>query len=233
MFINKDGSILSLQWLKEENHLRSCSEGDVVFITKRISITNVFADVVYVAMEMSNENHENYVFNKSLEIYLCNRTTELSSETEGKDLKAFFKQKCSFRYTANNSNVKGRNASGTNGEILTHIFKFYKKSWNNISLAVRGIGVCARVYSIKLYYYYCEENIKEGIKFPKTMSPIEGWKNVEANCSINSSPANQRKNQSGLCGYDGTWKIKKNMGCVCNKGYYEPNSSNICTRKLA
>jgi hypothetical protein len=167
--------------------------------------------------------HEGQNFNKSLEISVCNGTTKPKS-----NVTKFFRQKCSPIYIAMNST-----ASAKDGETWTHIFTFRKNSSNIISLAVRGIGVCARVYSIKLYYYYCEENIKEGIKFPKTMSPIEGWKNVEANCSINSSPSNQRKNQSGLCGYNGTWKIEKDMGCVCNKGYYEPNSSNICTRKLA
>ena len=165
--------------------------------------------------------HEGDEFNKSLEISVCNGTA-----TPDSNITIFFRQKCSPMYIATNST-----ASARDGKRWTHIFTFRKNSSNIISLAVRGIGVCATVYSINLYYYYCKgEHFKDiNIKFPKTMSPVEGWKRVEANCPINnSSPSNH----SGFCGHNGEWKINKGVGCLCERGFEQKNSSKICTRKF-
>ena len=165
------------------------------------------------------------MFNNFLGIYLCNGTIKPLPSNE-----QVFLQKCSFEYAVNKSTTSARNA--TNWTEETNIFKFYKNTSNSIFLAVRGKSVCARVYDIKLYYYYCEERYLKNIKFPKTMSPAEGSKTVEANCSVNSSPSSQTGIQSGFCEHNGKWRIGTNMGCFCEKGFEQKSHKKICARKL-
>ncbi len=199
--------------------MESCSDkGDFTFITKQINIGDAFADVIYVAMETSFSPRSN---NSSLGIYLHNGPVQTNN------FKDFFLQNFSLIYTIENNTASTRNGSKWN-----HIFKFYKNGLNNITPAVRGIGVCARVYSIKVYYYYCGEKYFNGVKFPKTKSPSEGRKKVEANCSGNSSPSNQGRILSGFCRYNGTWDYSMDIGCFCEQGY-EQNSLMKCSRKLA
>ncbi len=198
--------------------MESCSEvGDSGFITKQISIGDVFADVIWVALETSFSGINNVNNSDSLEIYLHNGPVQTTN------LKDFFLQNFSLIYT-----VEDRTAR--NGKKWNYTFKFYKNGSNNIALAVRGIGVCARVYNIEVYYYYCGEKYFNGIKFPKTESPFEGRQNVEANCSVNSSPSNQGRILSGFCRYNGTWDYSMDIGCFCEQGY-EQNSLMKCTRK--
>lgn len=165
-------------------------------------------------------------YNISLGIYLYNGMAQ-PPVTNKPAFRNFFLQNFSLIYT-----VENNTASARNGVKWTHIFKFHKNYSNKIILAVKGVGVCARVYSMKVYYYYCGEKYFKGVRFPKTVSPFEGWKKVEANCSLNSSPSDQRKTMSGFCGHHGTWNISTRMGCFCKKGF-QHNSLKKCTRKLA
>ena len=211
-----------LKWTETENDsVGSCSaEGDFVFITKPISIGGAFADVIWVALETSfslsihGVNHSG-----SLGIYLHNGPAQTNH------LKDFFRQNFSRIYTLEDRTAR-------NGKKWNYIFKFSKDGSNNITLAVRGISVCSRVWSIKVYYYYCGEKYFNGVKFPKTKSPSEGRKKVEANCSVNSSPSNQGRILSGFCRYNGTWDYSMDIGCFCEQGY-EQNSLTKCSRKLA
>ncbi len=195
--------------------MESCNEvGDYGFMTKQISIGDVFADVIYVAME--TKFNIDIKYNRTLGIYLHNGPVQKTN------LKDFFLQNFSLINT-----VEARN-----GKKWKDIFKFYKNGSNTNTLAVRGIGVCARVYNIEVYYHYCGEKYFNGVKFPKTESPFEGRKKVEANCSVNSSPSNQGRILSGFCRYNGTWDYSRDIGCFCEQGY-EQNSLMKCTRKLA
>ncbi|XP_028394334.1 ephrin type-A receptor 7-like [Dendronephthya gigantea] len=127
-------------------------------------------------------------------------------------------------HTVNNSKAAERNGA----QSRTDIFKFRKNGLNNLILAVRGVGACARVYSMNVYYYYCEERDFNGFLLPNTTSPYEGWKRVEANCSADSSPPDQVRTLSGYCGYNGTWNIEKNLGCFCKEGL-EKNKLKECS----
>ena len=97
---------------------------------------------------------------------------------------------------------------------------------NSMILAVRGTSVCARVFAMKVYYYYCEEKNFKGVTFQKTASPYEGWKKVKANCLVNN-----RRTLNGFCRYNGTWNLTGDPKCFCKKGY-ELNSFKECTRKF-
>ena len=211
-----------LQWTIENGFLQTCSKkGDFVFYTKPINNKDESADVIYVSMETSFSTEKKY--NNSLGIYLYNGNVKLPDKNDL--FKKFFFANFSLIYT-----VKNDTASVKKGQSLFHTFKFYKNGSNSVILAVRGVGVCGRVHSMKVYYYYCEEKYFKGVRFPKTVSPFGGWKKVEAYCSVNSSTSDLTKKLNGFCGYDGTWNISKGMGCFCNKGL-ELNSSNECTRK--
>jgi hypothetical protein len=166
-------------------------------------------------------------YNNSLGIYLYNGMAQPPATEQKPAIRHFFLQNFSLIYI-----VKNSTASARNGVKWTHIFKFHKNYSNKIILAVKGVGVCARVYSMKVYYYYCGEKYFKGVRFPKTVSPFEGWKKVEANCSLNSSPSDQKKTMRGFCGHHGTWNISKGMGCFCKEGF-QHNSLKKCTRKLA
>ena len=204
--------------------METCStEGDFVFFTKQINIKDALANVIYVATEISFRMSSSY--NNSLRFYIYHGNTEIPTQN---DLKKKFFANFSLIFTAKNDTESGKKAQ----KRLFHAFKFHKNGSNNVILAVRGIGVCGRVHSMKVYYYYCEEKYFKGASFPKTASPIEGRKNVEAFCLGNSSTSNQRKKLNGFCGHNGIWNISKGMGCFCKKGL-ELNSLKECTRKLS
>ena len=193
-------------------------------MTEDIEIKDTFGEVIYVSMKTSfmmmtlNPN-------QSLEVYLYNGSTQASFH-DGLSKEMFF-QNFSKIYT-----VENRTAAKRNGSLWTHIFKFKKNGFKNLILGVRGVGVCARVYSMKVYYYFCEKRYFDSLRLPKTTSPYEGWKRVEANCSADSSPPDQVRTPSGYCGYNGTWSIEKNMGCFCKKGQ-EKNRLKKCSRKFS
>ncbi|CAB4021090.1 ephrin type-B receptor 1-B-like [Paramuricea clavata] len=208
--------------VEKDGYVESCSEGgNFGFITKQINIKDAFADVIYVAIETSFSTEN--IYNNSLGIYLYNGMAQPPATNQKPAIGHFFLQNFSLIYILKNST-----ASARNGVKWTHIFKFHKNYSSKIILAVKGVGVCARVYSMKVYYYYCGEKYSKGVRFPKTVSPFEGWKKVEANCSLNSSPSDQRKTTSGFCGHHGTWNISMGMGCFCKKGF-EQNSLKNCT----
>ena len=201
--------------------MESCSEGDSVFITKTINIPKTLADVIYISLETDLIfTRDNVSFNKILGIYFYNGTAKKPVQSDANSLKNFF-QNFSLIFTVQNST-----ASARNGTKWTHTFKIYRNEMNSMILAVRGTSVCARVFAIKVYHYYCEEKYFKGVTFQKTASPYEGWKKVKANCLVNN-----RRALNGFCSYNGTWNLTGDPKCFCKKGY-ELNSSKECTRKF-
>ncbi|XP_028413615.1 ephrin type-B receptor 1-B-like [Dendronephthya gigantea] len=153
----------------------------------------------------------NIDIDQSLEIYLYNGSSQPPDISKEMFFNFFFQiYPTEFPTLENNYRV---------------VAKFPKNGLNTLVLAVRAVGLCASVYSMKVYYYFCEEQYFNGFLIPKTTSPYEGWKRIEANCSGNFASPDQ---VIGYCGYNGTWKIEKNMGCFCKKGE-EKNQLNECS----
>ncbi|XP_046850078.1 ephrin type-B receptor 1-A-like isoform X1 [Xenia sp. Carnegie-2017] len=202
-------------WVLKDGYLESCGTGtDYVFITKSITIQDTYTDTIYIAMETMPSFRPDY--NKSLGIYIYNGTNQLP-DTSSDIFKNFFDVNFSYLYTVNNDTAIERNK-----KILKHVFKFLKYNATKITIAVRAVGVCTRIYSMMLYYYYCNDVQLNGINFPKTRSPVHGWKKVEGICPVKSD---QKRRWIGFCGYDGTWNVT--MACTCREGH-ELNDEKKC-----
>ena len=117
----------------------------------------------------------------------------------------------------------------------TQTFSFNKQNYSQgVTLAFRSRGACGSIFRIKVYYYYCEETINDAVKFERTLSPAEGFKNITGNCSENSVPSNNVKTVNRYCYSNGTWgKLEHgNLECFCVEGY-EPNKTDgLCSSKL-
>ena len=111
-------------------------------------------------------------------------------------------------------------------------FQFFhngSKAW----FGIRARGMQGELHNMKFYYYYCEETLINGLKFPRTYASSSEWKRVvEPNCQNN---AVSKKNESSFqryCLHNGTWSIGNDTECFCRPGYYEnPNKDGICERK--
>ena len=84
-----------------------------------------------------------------------------------------------------------------------------------------------------MYYYFCEKTFNRGIKFERTSSPAEGFKNVTGNCSENSVSSNNVTSVDRYCYPNGTWARlgNDNMQCFCVEGY-EPTTNGSCASEL-
>ena len=88
----------------------------------------------------------------------------------------------------------------------TQTCSFHSENYSQgVTLAFRSRGACGDIFRIKMYYYYCEETFNRGIKFKRTLSPAEGFKNVTGNCSENSLPSNNVTSVNRYCYPNGTW----------------------------
>ena len=117
----------------------------------------------------------------------------------------------------------------------TQTFSFNKQNYSQgVTLAFRSRGACGSIFRIKMYYYYCEETINKGLKFEKTPSLAQGFKNVTGSCSENSVPSNNVTSVNRYCYSNGTWgKLEHgNLECFCVEGY-EPNKTDgSCSSKF-
>ena len=115
----------------------------------------------------------------------------------------------------------------------TQTFSFNQQNYSQgVTLAFRSKGACGSIFKIKMYHYYCEETINDALKFERTLSPAEGFKNITGNCSENSVPSNNFKTR--YCYSNGTWGELEhgNLECFCVEGY-EPNKTDgSCSSKL-
>ena len=116
----------------------------------------------------------------------------------------------------------------------TQTFSFHSQNYSQrVTLAFRSRGACGKIFKIKIYYYYCEETFNRGIKFERTSSPAQGFKNVTGNCSENSVPSNNVTSVNRYCYPNGTWNRFKNtnLQCFCAGGY-EPVTDGPCASEF-
>ena len=117
----------------------------------------------------------------------------------------------------------------------TQTSSFHSENYSQgVTLAFRSRGACGDIFRIKMYYYYCEETFNKGIKFKRTSSPAEGFKNVTGNCSVNSVPSNNVTSVNRYCYPNGTWARLENdnIQCFCVEGYAPNKKDGSCSSKL-
>ena len=117
----------------------------------------------------------------------------------------------------------------------TQTSSFHSENYlQGVTLAFRSRGACGDIFRIKMYYYYCEETFNKGIKFKRTSSPAEGFKNVTGNCSVNSVPSNNVTSVNRYCYPNGTWARLENdnIQCFCVEGYAPNKKDGSCSSKL-
>ena len=83
-------------------------------------------------------------------------------------------------------------------------------------LAFRARGINGVLHNIEMYYYYCEETLKDGVKLPRIDAP-NGLQIVAVNCASNA--LSNESDLSGLCLYNGTWTLGNDTECFCKPGY--------------
>ena len=117
----------------------------------------------------------------------------------------------------------------------TQTSSFHSQNYSQgVTFAFRSRGACGSIFRIKMYYYFCEETVSEGIKFKRTTSPAEGFKNVTGNCSENSVPSNNITSGNRYCFPNGTWSKldNDNLECFCVGGYAPNKNDGSCSSKL-
>ena len=116
----------------------------------------------------------------------------------------------------------------------TQTSSFHSENYSQgVTLAFRSRGACGDIFRIKMYYYYSEETFNRGIKFKRTSSPAERFKNVTGNCLENSLPSNNVTSVNRYCYPNGTWARLENgnIQCFCVEGY-EPIKDGSCASEL-
>ena len=100
----------------------------------------------------------------------------------------------------------------------THYFQYHpdsKSVSSGDSLVFLGEGVCAIIYEIKVWTFYCMESTIKAVPLPKTASPAVGSLRVNSSCPSNTVP--QGSEVFGLCSSDGEWNDTRLTPCLCPK----------------
>ena len=129
-------------------------------------------------------------------------------------------------------NISNSTTSKNANNKIIQTFGFYQNRSKIMMFAVRSQGACGKIYRMKMFNYYCEETFINSIKFPETISPASGFREVSGNCSVNSEAPKSEANLKGSCHSNGTWSINNETMCRCLKGH-EPTPSNGCSRKYS
>ena len=127
--------------------------------------------------------------------------------------------------TTKQQNVKGREIVKEN-----QTFPLDLNRTDGVLFAIKSNGACAKIFKMKLYYYYCKEKFINSVKFENTTSPLNGSKEVAGNCSDNSSLSKDLTSLKGFCQSNGTWSVNENVKCLCKEGF-EPHIWKGCLRK--
>ena len=218
-----------------ENVLTTCGTGleaDFWFITAHVNLDITLAEVIFVEVEVGYKLCYNYDINgkevsvpcnsSHFEVYIYPGKYTLEDE----NVPSYFKQL--YNITINTSPTTTLTTT-----IQTFAFKTHDYS-QGVTLALRSRGACGRIVRMKMYYYYCEETFNKGIKFERTPSPAEGFKNVTGNCSDNSMSFNSAKSANRYCYFNGTWgKLEDDdLECLCVQGYATNKTDGTCSSEL-
>ena len=133
-------------------------------------------------------------------------------------------------------NITSNTLPTTNLTRTIQTFSFNSQNYSQgLTLAFRSRGACGSIFRIKMYYYYCEETINDGVKFGRIPSPAEGFKNITGNCSENAVPSNNVTSVNGYCYRNGTWgKLEHgNLKCFCVEGYGPNKTDGSCSSKFS
>ena len=204
-------------------------EADFWFIAKYVNLNTTLAEVIHVQIEAGHKLCYDAGTNTYEECYLDYFEVYIYSgkyELDIKNVPSYFKP----LYSITNNTSPTATLTRT-----TQTFSFHKQNYSQgVTLAFRSRGACGSIFKIKMYYYYCEETINNGVKFERTLSSAERFKNITGNCSENSVPSNNVTSLNRYCYQNGTWGEPEhgNLECFCVEGY-EPNETDgSCSSKL-
>ena len=222
-----------LKWTLEQDGkvLDTCGTGreaDNWYITSHVNLNTTLVEIINVEVEAGYKlclNSSNYT------VPCYSNNFKVHAYLEG--------------YMANHGNITLSFKSLYNITINTlptatltrtiQTFSFSSQNYSQgVTLAFRSRGACGSIFRIKMYYYYCEETVSEGVKFERIPSPAKGFKNVTGNCSENSAPSNNVTSANRYCYPNGTWgKLQNNnFKCFCVEGYGPNKTDGSCLSKL-
>ena len=223
-----------LKWEEAGKVVKTCGVGhkaDFWFITEHVNF-NTLAEIIYVGIEAGHKLCEDpgkkdihvRCYSDDFEVYIY--PGKYMYRTNIENITSYFKP--FYNITSNTSPI----------EMLTRAFYTFSFNTQNyskgVTLAVRSRGACGEIFRMNMYYYYCEETSNEGVKFERTSSPAEGFKNVTGNCSENSIPSNHITSVKRSCYPNGTWSKLENdtLECFCVEGYTTNKTDGSCSGKL-
>ena len=214
---------------------KTCGIGeyaDFWFITPRVNLETIFAEVIYVDIEAELNTQ---CFNEGLRSYFpCHSNKFEVYAYHGKDqislrnILNIFPQ--SLYNITNNTNLAKANLTRSTQTT----FFFPQNNSEGVTFAVLSRGARGKIFRIKMYYHVCKEKIIKTIKFERTSSPAKGFKKVTADCSENSIPSQNAASFKGYCYPNGSWRIPldDNMECLCVEGYTLNKRDGSCSSKL-
>ena len=218
------------QWALDGKVVNTCGTGDEAdfwFITNYANTT--LAEVIYVEIQAGHkrcDDPENGNFvpchSNDFEVYIYPGEYMLKIEEVASYFKPLHK-------------ITNKTLPTTALTKTTQTFSFNGQNYSQgLTLGFRSRGACGSIFRIKMYYYYCEETISEGIKFERTVSPAKEFKNVTGNCSENSMSSNNVTSVYRSCYRNGTWgKLEDgNLECFCVEGYEPNKTEGSCSSKL-
>ncbi|XP_046850077.1 ephrin type-B receptor 2-like isoform X2 [Xenia sp. Carnegie-2017] len=231
-FENKGGENWNKKPESEMITVTTCGNGDVAdfwFMTKHINLTlfanvdAVHVDIVSGFKECINQRGERAdCHNNSLDVYANLSGMTQTFKNDRPKLDDIFSK---FKFY---SSIISNNKPNTTFSNQTNTISLTLNNERGITLAFRSRGACARISSIIIYTYYCNETFMDGVMLRKTSAPRDGIKNVWVNCSVNAIPTNNFTTLEGQCNSNGSWNIDGDLKCLCVEGY-EPNTSLGCT----
>ena len=101
-----------------------------------------------------------------------------------------------------------------------------------IYLAFTDRGSCSVIHSIKVFYYYCPQEIKDFAVYPRTTSSSSS-RMVQGSCSAGAASEFDRQPKA-LCNNAGVWDIMKSSEskCLCDSGFEPDNNEHkSCIRQ--
>jgi hypothetical protein len=91
---------------------------------------------------------------------------------------------------------------------------------SKIRFGIRARGISGKFHNMTLYYYYCDETVRNGVRLPRTIAPANGTKRLTLNCTSNAVSKENESSFERSCRYNGTWVFPANdSGCLCRPGY--------------
>ena len=226
-------------WEFKTDVLSTCGTGrkaDFWITATYLSLNTTLAKIIYIDLEVELTQCKNPESGKNEDPYV-------SCYANYFEAYAYFGPNTFSKYSVQNKmksteildiysplyNITNNTAVGAKLTKSNQTFFFYRNNSQGVVLAMRSPGACGRIFRIKMYYYYCEEEFINGIKFEKASSPAVGTEAVvKGNCAGNTILPNNGTRLYGNCTYNGTWNVHDNVTCECVKNYELDRGIGIC-----